>query len=167
VSRQPGSELLPALLCLLTLGCSDRPVEPAPPSVPTPRVVLSPGALPEGTVDAFGLSLPARSSLKRRTPASISVEVPASFDETLAYIRERVVVGEERRAKKRLFLENVALRAGPEGRRLRIALRAKTSATEVVVSIEASPEDAASEPEDVAPVELDADEAMPSSTAAP
>jgi hypothetical protein len=103
--------------------------------------VISPDAIPEGTIDAFGLALPARSSLKKRSPISVSVEVPASLDATVSYLRERVVIGEERRVKKRLFLEDVALRARPDAPRLRIALRALTASTEVVVSIDASPTD--------------------------
>jgi hypothetical protein len=128
-------------LGVLVLGCSDRPAEPAPPSASTPRIVVSPGALAEGRIEAFGLQLPASSSLKKRSPSSVSVEVASSFDETLAYLRERVEIGAERRVKKRLFLEDVALRGRPEGPRLRIALRALSSTTEVVVSVEASPTD--------------------------
>jgi hypothetical protein len=152
------------VLALCVIGCADPPPEPPRPSASAPRTLLSPDALPEGPIDAFGLSLPAGSTLKRKTPSSITVAVHASLDETLAYVRDRATVGSERRVKKRLFLDDVALKTKPDGPRLRIALRALSSNTELVVSVEASGDDSAAESE--APPAPE-DEAAPTSSATP
>ncbi len=114
------------------VGCSDPPPEQPAPTAPRSATQLAPDALMEGRIDAFGLRLPEGSAVKRRTPGTLTVEVPASLDKTLDYVRARTK-GTEQRKGKRVFIENATMLEG-SSTKLRIVLRASSVATEVTVS---------------------------------
>jgi hypothetical protein len=117
------------------LGCSDPAQEPPRPTAPRSAAQVAPDALQEGRIEAFGLRLPEGSAIKRRTPSTITVEVPAELEKTVAYVRERTA-GTERRKGKRVFIEDAG--SAPK---LRVVLRATTMTTEVSVSLVEVPEE--------------------------
>jgi hypothetical protein len=117
---------------IVLVGCSDPAPEPPPAPAPRSAAQLAPDALLEGRIEAFGLRLPAGSILKRRTPTTLTAEVPARLEATLDYVRVRTKAT-ERKKGKRVFFDDATLVDGPSTK-VRIVLRESTVATELTVS---------------------------------
>lgn len=117
---------------IVLVGCSDPASEPPPAPVPRSAAQLGPEALLEGRIDAFGLRLPAGAILKRRTPTTLTVEVPARLEATLDYVRARTK-GTERKKGKRVFIDDATIIDGPSTK-VRFVLREFSVATELTVS---------------------------------
>jgi hypothetical protein len=81
-----------ALSLLLLAACSskvDEQVLPAASSAP-PADSIDPNSLVEGEAEIFGMRLPTRASVNRRTPLSAGAQIPWQFDRVANYFRERL-----------------------------------------------------------------------------
>jgi hypothetical protein len=115
---------------LVALGCSDPAPLPPAPTAPRSTLLVDPDALAEGPLEAFGLRFPEGSAIKRETPSTMSVEVPAPLEKTLDYLRERTL-GTERTEGSRVFVDAGTVRASSA--RVRIVVRATSTSTEVTI----------------------------------
>ncbi len=125
------------------LACSESVPQLAPASAPgSVGVQLNADGLEEGPLDAFGLKLPARSTVKRSTPSTVVVEVPANSKRTLEYLKARLTSpGGESDAKKTVF-EQAEFTAAP-GKKFRVVVKPTSMTTEVTVRREPEPQPAA------------------------
>ena len=114
-------------------ACSEPVPQLAPPSAPPSSAPLPKAdGLEEGTIEAFGLKLPARSTVKRSTPSTMVVEVPANTERTLDYLKARLAKHEEQTDPRKTVLEGVELAQAP-GAKFRIVVKQTSMTTEVTI----------------------------------
>lgn len=129
-------------LAVLGVGCSD-PVPQLPPPIPSARPssanpVAQADELEEGTVEAFGVKMPARSALLESTPFTQIVDVPADVPRTLKYLKARFSKFSENPSAGMIILTGVQTAANPQ-RTLRIVVKATTMTTQVTLRVEPGP----------------------------
>ncbi len=119
-----------AWLALIHGACGEPvPGLPLAPSASSTRAALTDDLL-EGSVNAYGIPMPAQSSVKRQTRNSMTVDVPTDLKTTEAYLSARLAgYSTERRKGQVTFLD--ASPAADGTRRLEITLRATSLTTEV------------------------------------
>jgi hypothetical protein len=128
------------------LACSEPVPQLAPASAqPSSAPVLRPDGLEEGTLDAFGLKMPARTAVKRATPSTMVMEVPANSQRTLEYIRARLLNPDGQADQKKTVFEEVEFAAAP-GKKFRVVVKPTSMTTEVTIRREPEAQPAGSAP---------------------
>lgn len=125
--------LLAILACASVAGAGCRdPVPDLPPARTSSARATDVHAtsLPEGTIDAFGITLPAKSSVKSRTANSLKADVPTEVTQTTAYLKEYLSSFKSETRKKQVYLTEAVPKAAPQNR-LEITLRPTALTTEV------------------------------------
>jgi hypothetical protein len=115
--------------------------EPVP-ELPQPRKVattstVSPDDLAEGRLVAFGLRLPAGASVKRKTPSSLSFEIPADYWATVKYVEGRLTLDSREKSARKASFTGIAAKDGP---RIHVVVRASNLTTEITVRVDPLPE---------------------------
>ena len=106
--------LIPIVLGACLAACSEPVPQLTPPSAqPSTAPLLKADGLEEGTIEAFGLKLPARSTVKRSTHTTMVVEVPANTQRTLDYLTARLAKHEVETDPHKTVLEGVELAQAP------------------------------------------------------
>ena len=136
--------LIPIVLGACLAACSEPVPQLTPPSAqPSTAPLLKADGLEEGTIEAFGLKLPARSTVKRSTHTTMVVEVPANTQRTLDYLTARLAKHEVETDPHKTVLEGVELAQAP-GKKFRIVVKSTSMTTEVTVRREPDPQPASS-----------------------
>ncbi len=114
-------------------ACSETVPQLAPASAqPSTQLQLKADGLEEGTLDAFGLKMPARTAVKRATPSTMVMEVPANSQRTLEYIKARLLNPEGEAAPRKTVFEEVEFAAVP-GKKFRVVVKPTSMTTEVTI----------------------------------
>jgi hypothetical protein len=115
------------------LACSEPVPQLAPTSAPaSAQPQLKADGLEEGTLDAFGLKMPARTAVKRATPSTLVMEVPANSQRTLEYIKARLLNPEGQADPRKTVFEEIEFAAVP-GKKFRVVIKPTSMTTEVTV----------------------------------
>ena len=130
VTRDSGGRTLALLLLVVGTGCKDPVPDLPPASSPAKTRAALAEELPEGKLEAFGIQLPARSSVKTRTPSSMTVDVPTDVDMTVSYLKERLATFTTEKRKGQVVFLDAVPKSAPD-RRLRITLKGTSLTTEV------------------------------------
>lgn len=130
--------VLTLLFAVFGGGCSD-PVPELPPPGPssTSRARLA-AELPEGTVEVFGIRMPAKSSIKRETPQSVTLDLPTDVEKSAAYLKEQLVTFKTENRKTQVIFTEAVTKSTPP-RRVRITLRSTSMSTEAIVRLVPDP----------------------------
>ena len=128
---------LSLLLLLLPASCREEAPEapPAQPSARPPAPVdhLEPGELKEGTVDAFGLKIPAVLKVDLRAPSRIEAEGRISAEKLANYVRKRTKAQSVELGAARTVFENARVLGNDKSPPLRIEVVPKQHRTRLIV----------------------------------
>lgn len=114
-------------------ACKERSV-PAPSSSSTALSSADPRGLPEGTLSAFGLTLPLGTMIVRRSGLSVVARVPASLERTVEYVRGRLAEGTLEATPTRVEVAKARFRDSPKQvGSLRMVLERALESTELTL----------------------------------
>jgi hypothetical protein len=155
-----------SLLLLLVAGCSSKTEEQlAPPmaSSAPPADTTDPNSLVEGEAEIFGLRLPTRASVIRRTPIAAGAQIPWQFDRVANYFRERLDAEAVEVGPRNTIFRHAKIKGDPSGdtfnvivkrtgHTAEVAFRKEMRPSEVATSDEPVPRPEGGEPSEEAPV---------------
>jgi hypothetical protein len=119
------------------LHCRDVPREPAPSATtPRARAVLDPGSLEEGRIDAFGLKMPAGTTVRRRTPSSVTFSVPAPFERVTDFVRAKLRDATVDQQAKKVTFTGAYLVGVQPATRVYVSVKRASLTSEVLVRLE-------------------------------
>lgn len=136
---------LPSLLAAVALaaaaGCGDTaPEPPAGASVAPKRPdAVDPSGLLEGPLDAFGLRLPLRSTIARRTADTVVVEVPFAFEPVSNYLRARLQTDQVDIGPKQTIFNEARLVNGESKRTFHVILVRTAQTARLTVMVNTGP----------------------------
>jgi hypothetical protein len=122
-----------ALSLLLLAACSskvDEQVLPAASSAP-PADTTDPNSLVEGEAEIFGMRLPSRASVNRRTPLAAGAQIPWQFDRVANYFRERVDAEAVEVGPRNTIFRRAKIKGDPSGDTYNIVVKRTGHTAEV------------------------------------
>jgi hypothetical protein len=150
--RASGRAAQVALLVVASaaLGhCRDVPSEPGrAPTPPRARATLAAGSLDEGSIEAFGLKMPAGTTVRRRTPGSVSFSVPAPFEKVTDFMRTKLLEAKVDHRAKKVTFTNARVAGVEPATRVYVSVKRASLTSDVLVRLEPGPQP---EPTDVDP----------------
>ncbi len=127
------------LLLLLVAGCSSKieeQVAPVASSAP-PADTTDPNSLVECEAEIFGLRLPSRASVNRRTPLAAGAQIPWQFDRVANYFRERLDAEEVEVGPRNTIFRHAKIKGDTSGDTFNVVVKRTGHTAEVAFRKEA------------------------------
>lgn len=110
-----------------------------------PADSMDPNSLVEGEAEIFGLRLPTRASVNRRTQLSASAQIPWQFDRVANYFRERLEAEDVEVGPRNTIFRRAKIKGDPSGEIFNVVVKRTGHTAEVAIRKEATKTDPATD----------------------
>lgn len=131
------------LALLFLAACSSKVEEQVAPSAsaPPPAESVDANSLVEGEAEIFGLRLPSRASVNRRTPLAAGAQIPWQFDRVANYFRERLDAEEVEVGPRNTIFRHAKIKGDTSGETFNVVVKRTGHTAEVAFRKEPRKED--------------------------